>query len=70
MKKKLIKPLLDYYQAIELDLASSTLKVMSKKCTVKDEKEFMYDKGSMDTYKKIMEILEKENIIEIGKPPK
>jgi len=66
--KKPIKSLLDFYSAIELDLASSTLKVMSKEHTEKDEKEFMYDKGSMNTYKKIMEILEKENIIEIGKP--
>ena len=60
---KPIKRIVDFYDALSIDLADSELKVMSKKHTKKQELAWMYDKGSMDTYKKMVDILEKENLI-------
>lgn len=62
-KPKLIKPLFNFYQALTLDLAHSELKMKFKKYTHEEELDWMYNKGSVDTYKTVIDILVMEKIL-------
>ena len=61
--RKLIKPLLILFQDIDTELSKSELRIMSNKHTKVDRETYMYDRGSMDTYKQIIDILVKEGLI-------
>lgn len=62
-KEQFIQPLFYFYTVLSKSLAVTELKCRSKNCSEDDKLSWMYDKGSMDTYKNVIDILEKEGII-------